>query len=74
MAEDAKSSKLATARKNTLRFFKEVRMELKKVIWPTRQQLTNNTVTVILVCLVVGSLIWVVDWGLTVLVEATLLK
>lgn len=74
MAENVKVSKLAVARKNFVKFFKDVRTELKKVIWPTRQQLINNTVTVILMCLVVGAIIWLADWGLTVIVERTLAK
>lgn len=73
-SKQAKPSKLANARKNTVKFFKDVRSELKKVIWPTRQQLINNTTTVLVVCLLVGALIWIVDQGLTKVVEWTLTK
>lgn len=75
MAENtgaSKTSKLDKARKNFIRFFKDIRTELKKVIWPTRQQLTNNTVTVLLTCLVVGAVIWVADFVLMKIVEWTL--
>lgn len=74
MAENAGTSKLANFRKNSVRFFKDIRAELKKVIWPTRQQLLNNTVTVLLVCLLVGIVIWVADEALTKLVEWTLTR
>ena len=74
MAENAGTSKLAKARKNLVRFFKDIRTELKKVIWPTRQQLVNNTVTVLLTCLVVGMVIWIADGALTKIVEWTLAK
>lgn len=74
MAENAGTSKLAVARKNLVRFFKDIRTELKKVIWPTRQQLLNNTVTVLLTCLVVGAIIWIADEVLTKIVEWTLAK
>lgn len=74
MAENAGTSKLAKARKNLVRFFKDIRTELKKVIWPTRQQLVNNTITVLLTCFVVGAIIWVADEALNYLVKWTLAK
>lgn len=74
MAENAGTSKLVKARKNLVRFFKDIRTELKKVIWPTKQQLTNNTVTVLLTCLVVGAIIWIADEALSYLVKWTLAK
>ncbi len=74
MAENAGTSKMAKARKNLVRFFKDIRTELKKVIWPTREQLTNNTITVLLTCLVVGAVIWIADGVLTKIVEWTLAK
>lgn len=74
MAENASTSKLANARKNTVRFFKDIRTELKKVIWPTRQQLINNTATVLLYCLVVGAIIWIADIALSNIVAWTLAK
>lgn len=73
-AKVAKVSKLAVARKNFVRFFKDVRMELKKVIWPTKEQLANNTMTVLLMCFLVGALIWLSDWFLTEVVKWTLAR
>ncbi len=61
MAEEVKASKLVSARKNMSRSFRDIKSELKKVIWPTRQQLTNNTVTVLAACLVTGVIIWIAD-------------
>lgn len=74
MAENAGTSKLANFRRNVVRFFKDIRAELKKVIWPTRQQLVNNTITVLLVCLIIGAIIWIADEALTKIVEWTLMK
>ncbi len=74
MAENASTSKLANARKRFVKFFKDIRNELKKVIWPTRDQLVNNTITVLMVCLLVGIIIWVSDEVLTKIVEWTLTK
>lgn len=46
------------------KFFKEIRAELKKVIWPTRQQLVNYTLVVFAACLFVGIVVWLADFGL----------
>ncbi len=45
------------------KLFREVRAELKKVIWPNRTQLINNTATVLIFCLIVGAIIWIADFG-----------
>lgn len=52
------------------RFFKEIRTEMKKVIWPTRQQVINHTLVVFTACLVVGIVVWVADAGLGLLFQA----
>lgn len=72
MADDVKVSKFGNARKNIVKFFKEVRSELKKVIWPTRTQLINNTFTVLMCCLIVGAIIWVSDYALAFLTDTFL--
>lgn len=46
------------------RFIKEIRLEMKKVIWPTKQQLINNTLVVFVACLAVGVVVWLADTGL----------
>ncbi|HHT70926.1 MAG TPA: preprotein translocase subunit SecE [Firmicutes bacterium] len=43
------------------RFFREVRAELKKVIWPSRAEVTTYTAVVIVSVVIVAGLIWVVD-------------
>ncbi|AUS97736.1 preprotein translocase subunit SecE [Clostridium thermosuccinogenes] len=74
MADNVKVSKLAKARKGFVKFFREVRLELKKVIWLSRNQLIKNTATVIGFCLFFGIIIWVVDAGLSKLIEVTLMR
>ena len=44
------------------KWFKEMKSELKKVQWPTARQTANNTVIVIVCCVVVGLFIGVFDW------------
>lgn len=72
MADEVKVSKFGNARKNLVRFFKEVRSELKKVIWPSATQLRNNTFTVLACCFIVGAIIWIVDAGLNTIIQNTL--
>ena len=40
----------------------ELKVELKKVQWPTKKQTINNTMIVIACVLVVGLFIWVFDF------------
>ncbi len=64
---------MAAAKKSRFTgFFKEILQELKKVVWPTREQLVKNTITVITVCAIVGMLIWFFDWGLSSLINLLL--
>jgi preprotein translocase, secE subunit len=44
------------------RFFHETKVEMKKVIWPTKQQLGRYTVTVIASVLLVSCLLVAVDF------------
>ena len=67
MIEQKKPEKLL---KRTARFIREVRMELKKVIWPTKEQLINNTLIVFAACILIGAIIWIADAGLGLLYTA----
>ena len=52
-------------RGNRLGYFREVWLELKKVHWPTRQQLLTYTAVVLVSVGIVTVLIWIVDSGLS---------
>ena len=43
------------------RWFREMKSELKKVVWPSGKETMNNTGTVLLCSLVVGAFIWIFD-------------
>ena len=43
------------------KWFKDMKGELKKVQWPTGKQTLNNTVIVIVCCIIVGIFIWLFD-------------
>jgi len=50
---------------NIISFLKEVKEELGKVAWPTREQTLRYTILVILVTVVVGVLLGGLDFILT---------
>lgn len=52
------------------RFFRDVRAEFRKVVWPTRKELTVYTGVVIAMTLIVAVILGVVDFGLQALVSA----
>ncbi len=62
MAEaNKKQNPIAGAFSRVKRFFRELKSELKKVVWPTKQQLIRNTIVVLLCVLAVGVFIWIFD-------------
>ncbi|MDP3973384.1 MAG: preprotein translocase subunit SecE [Candidatus Daviesbacteria bacterium] len=55
---------------NIFGFLKEVREELDKVVWPTREQTLRYTILVVLVALAVGAFLGGLDYILTILQAA----
>jgi preprotein translocase subunit SecE len=49
-------------------FVKEVQLESTKISWPTRSELQESTLVVIVTIVIVTAFVGVVDQGLTVLV------
>lgn len=43
------------------KFFKEARLEMRKVVWPTRQETVQMTVIVAIVVGLMGLILWLVD-------------
>ena len=56
MAEEKKTKRDRT------KWFREMRSELKKVVWPSGKETAKNTGTVLLCSLAIGVCIWVFDW------------
>ena len=44
------------------KYFRELRSELKKVVWSTPKQVAKNTLIVVACVLVVGVFIWLFDF------------
>ena len=52
------------------RYFRELRSELKKVVWPTPKQVLKNALIVVACVLVVGVFIWLFDLVAQVSIDA----
>jgi preprotein translocase subunit SecE len=67
-AKEAKTGHLH----NALEFLREVKVELKKVTWPTRKQTTGTTIVVIIFVFVVAVFLGLFDYSLSKLVQVVL--
>ncbi len=56
----------------TTEFFREVNLELKKVVWPTRKQTTGTTVVVVVFVFIVAVFLGIFDYSLSRLVQVIL--
>ena len=69
MAEANKKNWFARTWGRICKYFRELRSELKKVVWPTPKQVLKNTMIVLACVLIVGVFIWMLDyvatWGIT---------
>jgi preprotein translocase subunit SecE len=66
MAKKAKSAEPKTGIYQKVRqFLREVKVELKKVTWPTRKETLASTAVVLVLVLILSFFLGVVDMGLT---------
>ena len=61
MAEVKKENWFKRTWNGIRRYFRELRSELKKVVWPTPKQVGKNALVVGACVLVVGVFIWLLD-------------
>ena len=62
MAEAKKQNFIVRAWGAICRYFRELRSELKKVVWPTPKQVAKNTLIVVACVVVIGAFIWLFDF------------
>ena len=53
-------------------YFKGVRTEIKKVVWPTRKEMVSFTSVVIFTCVAFALVFWAFDTGFLALLRAVL--
>ena len=63
VAKKEKTKKDINPNKGKLRkYFRDVRSEFKKITWPTKKQVWNNTLVVIVTVIIFGVIIWTLDY------------
>ena len=70
MAEIKKQNWFVRAWGAVCRYFRELKSELKKVVWPTPQQVLKNAVIVAGCVIVVGVFIWLFDFVANIGIDA----
>ena len=74
MAEAKKANWFKRTWGGICRYFRELRSELKKVVWSSPKQVAKNTLIVLACVLVIGVFVWVFDfvanYGITTLIDA----
>mgnify|MGYP002518689639 CR=1 FL=1 len=54
---------------SVVKFFRDLKGEFKKIVWPSKKQVINNTLVVLAAILLAGLFIWGIDLGLSALLE-----
>ena len=58
--------------KDTGQFFREVKVELQKVTFPTRQETVSSTAVVLVLTFILGAYLGFSDWALSRIVQTLL--
>lgn len=56
--------------KRTVAFFRDARTEVRRVVWPSRAETTQTTLTVFIIVVIVGIFLWLFDMLLAYLFRA----
>ena len=56
----------------SMQFLREVKIELKKVTWPSRKQTLGSTAVVIILVMIISLFLGMVDFGLSSLIRVIL--
>ena len=51
--------------RQTIGFVRDAQVEVRKIVWPTRQETSQTTLFVIIVVIIFAILLWVLDLGLS---------
>ncbi|MDD4376751.1 MAG: preprotein translocase subunit SecE [Eubacteriales bacterium] len=74
--EQVKKNAVAQASKkkktSAKEYFKGIKVEMSKVVWPTKKELTSYTAVVIATCAVFALGFWLIDTGFLAALKAVL--
>jgi preprotein translocase subunit SecE len=65
-------NKVSSYWKMTVEFFREVKAELQKVTFPTRQETVSSTVVVLVLTIIIAAFLGFSDWALSRIVKMLL--
>lgn len=72
MAENEKAKNAAKEKGSLMDYFKGVRLEMSKVVWPTRKELGSFTAIVLATCAVFALAFWAIDAGVLAALKGVL--
>lgn len=58
-----------TIPKRIVRFIRDYKSETKKIVWPGLKDVAKNTLIVLVLCLIIGAVIWLWDFGIGKLLQ-----
>lgn len=64
--------KITTYYKESIQFFREVKVELQKVTFPTRQETVGSTIVVLVLTFIIAVYLGFSDWALARIVKMLL--
>jgi preprotein translocase subunit SecE len=67
---EKKEKKEKKSKKAKKHFFKDLKGETKKIVWPGRKMVIKSTGIVLLAILVIGAGIWIIDYALSGAIKA----
>ena len=70
--KSAKNGKSAKKQNGFVKYFKDLKSEFKKVVWPSWGKVVNNTGVVLAFMVVSALFIWGIDSGLSALLKLAL--
>lgn len=71
--KSVKNSKNAKKKPNkVVKYLKDLKSEIKKVVWPSFSKVRNNTLVVVVTMTLCGLAIWGIDSGLTAIIRLAL--
>jgi preprotein translocase subunit SecE len=62
----------STPGKQFLSFLNESMIELRRVVWPTREETVRTTIVVVIAVFVVGIMLFVFDWLLALFIQTVM--
>ena len=66
------TGKIRSIVEQSIQFLREVKVELKKVAWPSKKQTIGSTAVVLILVFIISAFLGIVDMGLSRLVRLVL--